>query len=181
MQIRDMQIRNAVEADLEAIVKIYNSTIAGRMVTADLEPISVDSRVSWFHAHAANTYPLWVADQGDDVVGWLSFQPFYGRPAYRATAEVSIYIAAEQRGRGYGRQLLDQAIAQRSTIGLTTLLGFIFAHNQPSLNLFASLGFQRWGYLPAIATLDGMARSLVIMGYPMYADNQGNLNFSTLD
>jgi phosphinothricin acetyltransferase len=49
-------------------------------------------------------------------------------------------------------------------LGLKTLLGFIFAHNQPSLQLFNSFGFQRWGYLPAVAELDGVERDLCIMG-----------------
>jgi L-amino acid N-acyltransferase YncA len=44
------------------------------------------------------------------------------------------------------------------------LLGFIFAHNEPSLRLFAKFGFERWGYLPKVAELDEVERDLVIMG-----------------
>jgi L-amino acid N-acyltransferase YncA len=44
------------------------------------------------------------------------------------------------------------------------LLGFIFAHNQPSLQLFEKFGFQQWGYLPQVAHLDGVERDLVIVG-----------------
>ncbi len=43
-----MNLRPATEADLPAIVAIYNATIPGRMVTADTEPVSVDSRQPWF-------------------------------------------------------------------------------------------------------------------------------------
>jgi phosphinothricin acetyltransferase len=69
---------------------------------------------------------------------------------------------------GVGRQLLTQAIYHSPSIGLKTLLGFIFAHNQPSLQLFESLGFQRWGYLPQVAELDGVERDLLIMGYRLF-------------
>ena len=65
---------------------------------------------------------------------------------------------------GPGRYLLQQAIAHAPQIGVNTLLGFIFGHNAPSLALFASLGFERWGNLPRVAVLDGVERDLVILG-----------------
>jgi phosphinothricin acetyltransferase len=98
------------------------------------------------------------------IAGWLSFQSFYGRPAYQATAEISIYVAPAYRRCGVGRQLLSQAIDRSPALGLKTLLGLIFAHNKPSLQLFDSLSFQRWGYLPKIAELSGVERDLIIMG-----------------
>ena len=154
--------------DLPAIVAIYNSTVAGREVTADLEPVGVDSRVPWFEAHAPSKRPLWVAEAVGDpaagIAGWLSFSSFYGRPAYDGTAEVSIYLDARHRGRGLGRQLLVDAMAHAPQIGVHTLLGFIFGHNQPSLALFERHGFARWALLPRVANLDGIERDLVILG-----------------
>lgn len=44
--------RNAELSDLEKIVEIYNTTVASRMVTADTEPISVESRMQWFNEHS---------------------------------------------------------------------------------------------------------------------------------
>lgn len=158
-----MQIRNAVEADLAAIVEIYNSTIPTFMVTGDTEPITVASRLSWFQRHNPH-YPLWVVEGEAAIAGWLGFQPFYGRPAYRSTAEVSVYISSLYQRQGLGQQLLDRAIATSPTLGLSTLLGFIFEHNNPSLQLFAKLGFERWGCLPRVAVLNGMERNLVIVG-----------------
>src|SRR5260221_11497585 len=105
-------IRDAVEADLPAIVAIYNATVPSRMVTADLEPVPVASRLAWFREHGPITRPLWVAEQDGALAGWLCFQSFHPRPAYRATAELSIYIAERQRRRGLGRILLDRAIAR---------------------------------------------------------------------
>jgi len=157
-------IRDATPADLPTIVAIYNAAIPGRMATADTEPVTVESRRAWFAEHRPDLRPLWVASHDGAIVGWLSFQSFYGRPAYRATAEISIYVAAGRRRTGVGRTLLARAIATAPGLGLRTLLGFVFAHNEPSLGLFAGLGFQRWGLLPRVAELDGVERDLVIVG-----------------
>lgn len=157
-------IRLATLDDLPRIVDIYNSTIAGRMVTADLEPVSVDSRLPWFHAHQPARRPLWVAEHNGEVVAWVSLSDFYGRPAYNATAEVSIYLAESVRGQGLGRYLLQYVIDTAPRFGVQTLLGFIFGHNAPSLKLFERFGFNSWAHLPEVASLDGVARDLIILG-----------------
>jgi L-amino acid N-acyltransferase YncA len=159
-----MTIRHATEVDLPAIVAIYNAAIPSRMASADLEPVSVESRLNWFRGRSPAQRPLWVAEKDGIIAGWLSFQSFYGRPAYSKTAEISIYIKPDFQKCGLGRKLLGQAIEQSPNLGLKTLIGFIFAHNQPSLNLFTTFGFQPWGHLPHIAELDGIERDLVIMG-----------------
>jgi phosphinothricin acetyltransferase len=159
-----MTIRDATEADLPAIVEIYNASIPGRMATADTEPVSVESRRGWFREHDPKRRPLWVAVEKGAIVGWLSFQSFYGRPAYYATAEVSVYVSPSKQRSGIGRALLARAIEEEPRLGLKTLLGFIFGHNDPSLRLFEGFGFQRWGILPRVAELDGVERDLVIMG-----------------
>lgn len=159
-----MQIRDAIEADLPAIVAIYNATIPCQIVTGDLEPVSVDSRLVWFHSHSADKRPLWVMESEAEIAGWLGFQSFYGRPAYDTTAELSIYVSPNFRRQGVGRLLLQQAIAKSPAFGLKTLLGFIFAQNLPSLKLFEQFGFQRWGYLPGVAEFGSDTRDLIIMG-----------------
>lgn len=159
-----VQIRHATPLDLKAIVDIYNSTVESRMVTADLEPVSIESREGWFAAHNPETHPLWVVQDEAHIAGWLSFSPFYGRPAYRHTAEVSIYLHPDFRGRGLGKVLLTEAIHHAPQLEIHTLLAFIFSHNIPSLKLFKSLGFDVHGELPNIAVLDGQERSLTLMG-----------------
>ncbi len=150
--------------DLPAIVAIYNSTIASRQVTADTEPISVESRHAWFAEHTPQRRPLWVVEEAGQVIGWLSYSNFYGRPAYAGTAELSIYLHEQARGKGLGRYFLEQAIAYAPQIGIHTLLGFIFGHNEPSLKLFEKFGFERWATMPRVATLDDIERDLIIVG-----------------
>ena len=150
--------------DLPAIVAIYNSTIASRQVTADTEPITVESRHPWFAEHAPDTRPLWVTERDGQVIGWLSYSNFYGRPAYSSTAELSIYLHEAARGKGLGRYFLTQAIAHAPSLAIHTLLGFTFGHNEPSLKLFDAFGFERWANMPRVATLDGIERDLIIVG-----------------
>jgi len=157
-------IREAQLGDLSAIVEIYNSIIPGRMVTADLDPVTVDSRVPWLQAHDPAKRPVWVMEDAGEVIAWLSFDIFYPRPAYDGTAMVAIYVAEKRRSQGLGRTLLTRAIEHAPSIGVRVLLGYIFAHNEPSLQLFAKFGFEKWAYLPGVTRLDGIDRDVVIMG-----------------
>ena len=161
----ELFFRDAALNDLPQIVEIYNSTISSRMVTADSEPVTVESRKKWFSEHTFNKRPLWVIeDPNKNIIGWISFQNFYGRPAYDFTAEISIYLDSGQRGKGIGKKALHYAIDTAKELGIKTLLGFLFAHNEPSLKLFKHFGFEEWATLPNIAVLDGMERSLKILG-----------------
>ena len=159
-----MIIRDAVEADLRAIVEIYNATIPTRIVTAEIEPTTVEARLPWFREHSSEHYPFWVAESEGRVIGWLDFKRFLPRRAYRGTAQISVYVDEEFRRRGVGQRLLEQAIARAPSLGITALVGFIFGHNEPSLKLFQRLGFERWGFFPGVAQLDGVERDLVVMG-----------------
>lgn len=163
--MEELTFRNAAIEDLPRIVEIYNSTIASRMVTADTEEISVESRYKWFYEHTPEKRPLWmIEDDNNNVVGWVSFSSFYGRPAYNGTVEISIYMDESSRGKGCGKKVLQHCIDNAGKLGVKTLLGFIFLHNEPSLKLFRHFGFEDWGTLPDVAVLDGVERTLKILG-----------------
>src|SRR5688572_25044603 len=103
--------RDATLDDLKRIVEIYNTTVASRVVTADTEPVSVESRVRWFNEHTPERRPLWVMEDDQHyMIGWVSFQSFYGRPAYNGTTEISIYLDPAIRGQGVGKQALQYAM-----------------------------------------------------------------------
>jgi len=157
-------IRDAVAADLPAIIEIYNATVPTRMVTAELEPTTVEARLPWFREHSPHEYPFWVAESDGCVIGWLDFKKFLPRCAYRGTAEISVYVDEQFRRHGVGQRLLKEAIARAPSLGITALVGLIFGHNEPSLKLFDRLGFERWGFFPAVAQLDGVKRDLVVVG-----------------
>lgn len=160
-----MTLRDALATDLDAIVAIYNASIPNNLATGDTCAVTVESRRQWFQAHCPDAYPLWVLETATgDIVGWLGFQQFYGRPAYHKTVELSIYIAPSHQGQGLGKYLLKTAIAKSPQLGLKTLVGYIFAHNQASVRLFKDQGFEQWGLLPQVAELGNQERDLLILG-----------------
>jgi phosphinothricin acetyltransferase len=156
--------RTAQAADLPAIVAIYNATIASRLATADLEPVSVASRERWFADHQKPHRPLWVHERGGEIAAWLSLGSFYGRPAYDGTAELSVYVHERHRRHGIAAAFIAEARRAAPGLGIHTLLGFSFGHNAPSLALFERAGYTRWGTLPRVAVLDGRECDLVLLG-----------------
>ena len=157
-------VRPAVEADLLQIVGIYNASIPGRKATADKEKITVADRIEWFRNRDQKHRPIWVLEFNNEIAAWISLQSFYGRPAYHQTAEVSVYVAQQHQGKGFGALLLKQMIDKCPELGVKTLLGFVFSHNEPCLQMNKKLGFERWGFLPEVAELDGKKYDLVIDG-----------------
>ena len=157
-------LRDAIEADLPAIVEIHNAAIATRISTAQLEPVTVEGRREWFRAHSPVQYPIWVAELDGAIAGWLSFAEFLPRWAYRGTAEVSLYISERFQRRGIGLKLLHRAIARGPRLGMHSVVGLIFSRNKPSIELFRAAGFERWGFLPGVARVDQIPRDLTIFG-----------------
>lgn len=158
-----MIVRLATDADLPAIVAIYNAAIPGRTATADTEAVTVESRRDWFAEHTPDHRPLWVAEVKGEVVAWVGLSSFYGgRPAYNATAEVSMYIAPAHQSKGLGVELLEHVIAECPRLGITTLLAMYFDHNEASRRLCAKLAFEPCGHLERIANLDDSIRGLII-------------------
>ena len=103
----DLIIRDALESDLPTIIEIYNATVPTRMVTAELEPTTVEVRLPWFREHSPDQHPFWVMEANGRVIGWLDFKKFLPRSAYRGTAEVSVYVDENFRLRGVARRLLE--------------------------------------------------------------------------
>jgi phosphinothricin acetyltransferase len=157
-------IRDAVDADLPRIVEIYNASIPSRLATADTEPVTIESRHAWFATRDPQRRPFWVLERDGAILAWIRLSSFYGRPAYEATAEVSLYVAPEAQGQGLGPRLFQEMIRRCPDFGVTTLLSFVFGHNEPSLKMNRKLGFEQWGLLPQVAELDGIKRDLVILG-----------------
>lgn len=161
---RQDEMRLATEEDLPAIVAIYNTAVPTRESTADTVEATVESKLDWFRQHEHDRRPLLVHEHDGRTVAWVSFQSFYGRPAYNHTAEISIYIMPGERGKGLGRRLLTEALGMTRKLTIKTVLGFVFSHNEPSIRLFRSCGFEEWGRLPDVAEMDGREYGLSILG-----------------
>ncbi|SCB98335.1 GNAT family N-acetyltransferase [Gilliamella intestini] len=155
---------DATLEDLSFIVDVYNSTIAGRQVTADTVPVSVESRLEWFYQHNPKNRPIWLIKYQDRPCGWISLSSFYGRPAFYKTVEISLYLHQDFRGKKIGQFMVDKIEQFAKQAGIEAIFSYVFRHNLPSVNLFKKMQYQQWGLLPKIAELDNVQRDLVILG-----------------
>jgi len=147
--IEGIIVRDAIEADLSAIVEIHNAAIASGISTAQLERVTVKGRREWLRAHSPAQYPIWVAELGGAIAGWLSFREFLPRCAYRGTVEVSVYVHETFRRRGIGRRLLQQAIARGPQLEMHSLVGLIFSTMNQVSRSFALPVSNAGGSFPA--------------------------------
>jgi phosphinothricin acetyltransferase len=159
----NLHVRDAVEADLPAIVAIYNQSIPGGWSTADTRPLTVADRLEWFRRFDPARRPLWVAELDGAIVAWISLSSFYhDRPAYNATAEVSLYIATDHQNQGLGSILLQRLIDRCPDFGVSNLIGMHFDHNEATRRLNERFGFEQAGHLTDIAEVHGQKRGLLI-------------------
>ncbi len=157
-------IRDATEADLGGILAIYNEAIPRRIATADLEPQTIEARRAWYANRDLRTRPVLVAVDDQGIIAWGAFTNFKERVAYAPTAEISVYVANRAAGRGVGRGMLDALLSRATACGIDRILALCFSHNEASLRLFRSRGFTEWGALPDVCELDGVRRSVTILG-----------------
>lgn len=162
-------IREAVQADLPAIVAIYNSSIDTRLSTADLTPVSVAERQAWFDAHGGTRPLLVLVNERNEILAWGSFSDYYPRHAYHISAEISVYVRRDMHGVGMGKDLVRYMLERAPALGIRNVLAVIFGHNHASLRLFYGFGFQEWGRLPQVCDLDGTLADVLILGKKVMA------------
>jgi L-amino acid N-acyltransferase YncA len=149
-------IRIASEDDLPAIVDIYNQAIALRSVTADLTPVSVESRKIWLREHTPVKYPVFVAENKSVVTGWCSLSPYRpGRLALRHTAEISFFIHEDFRKKGVGTSLVAHTIRHCPHLEIKTIFAIVLDINTASVGFLNKFGFEQWGHMPNVADFDG--------------------------
>jgi L-amino acid N-acyltransferase YncA len=152
----DIKIRIAAASDLPAITEIYNQAVTLGSATADISPVSTESRETWLREHAPDQHPVFVAESENRVLGWCSLSPYRpGRMALRHTAEISYYIDERFRGKGVGSFLITCAIGRCAKLGIKTIFAIILDINRGSTRILEKFGFEQWGYLPGVADFEG--------------------------
>jgi len=131
-------------ADADAIRQIYNLEVANSLATLDLVPRTAEEQAIWMAAHSG-VYPVIVADDGTEVVGFASLSPYRPRPGYATAVEDSIYVAAPHRGHGVGRALLNEAIVAARTHGFHSVIARVGAAQEASVALHRACGFDLVG------------------------------------
>ena len=143
-------VRLATAQDLPAINDIYNYYVPRSTCTYQLEPETIEDRVAWFQAHDPQRYPVTVAEQGGEVVGWGALSKFRERAAYAPTVEGSVYIRHDRHRQGLGRLILLDLIERARSAGFHSLIGGVDAEQSASIALQESLGFQRVAHLKQV-------------------------------
>jgi len=141
-----VEVRAAIEDDLEALNEIYNQYIAETHYTFDLEPYTMDARREWF-SHYAGTgrYRLLVALHDDWVIGYASSSRFRIRAAYAPSIETSIYLAPEAVGRGAGTRLYGELFKALEGEDVHRAFAGVSLPNPASVALHERFGFKRVG------------------------------------
>ena len=138
-----MIVRPAERADLPAILEIYNEVVAHSTAIYVFDASTLEERSEWFESRRRSGYPVLVAAEGAEVLGFSSFGDFRAPPGYLHTVEHSVHVRAGRRRRGVGRALVCALIPLARGLGKHVLIGGIDAENEASLALHESLGFER--------------------------------------
>jgi L-amino acid N-acyltransferase YncA len=137
-----IEIRPAERADLDAMLAIYNDAITNTTAVYDYQPRATELQRQWFEAKQAQRLPVFVAQEGEIVIGFGSFGPFRPWPAYQYTVENSLYVDSAHRRKGAGAALLDSLLHAAQIAGYHAMVAGIDATNEASLALHRRAGFQ---------------------------------------
>ena len=155
-------IRSARREDLEAITQIYNEAIRTTTATFDTDPKTLDEQKAWFENHGPK-YPILVAEQNGIVSGWASLSKWSDRCAYSDTAEISLYVKEEFRGKGVGKKLLEALTQEGGKRGLHTVIARIVADNHISIHLHEGVAFEHVGIMREVGRKFGKLLDVDLM------------------
>ena len=153
-----MKIIPIYEEHYPAVSAIYAEGIATGKATFETK---VPSWETWDKSHL-KTCRIAVSVE-DQIIGWAALSPVSSRCVYSGVAELSIYVAANARGQGVGKLLLNKLILESEANGLWTLQAGIFRNNKASVALHEKCGFRMIGYRERIGKLGDQWMDNVLM------------------
>ena len=157
-------IRDALPEDLPGILAIYNDAVLNTTAIWNEQPVNLDNRQAWYASRQTQAYPILVAvDAAGEVLGYSSFgdwRPFEG---FRHTVEHSVYVRADQRGKGLGPKLMSALIERARTCDKHMMVAAIESGNAASIALHERLGFAATGQMPQVGTKFGRWLDLTFM------------------
>lgn len=156
-------LRPARDGDLPGILAIYNDAVLNTTAIWNDTPADLANRTSWFADRRAKSYPVLVAAEGEQVLGYASFGDFRPFEGFRISVEHSVYVAAAARGHGLGARLVEALFDPARALGKQVMIGGITGGNEASLALHARLGFTQTGLMPGIGIKFGKRLDLVFV------------------
>lgn len=134
-------VRPATENDLPQILDIYNEAVANTTASYDYEPHTLAMRKEWYDDKIKKGFPVFVAEQNNEILGYSNLGSFRDKEGYKYTAENSVYVKAGCRGKGIGKLLLAPLITSAKQMGLHVIVAGIDADNTTSIHLHKQFGF----------------------------------------
>jgi len=158
-----MLIRDASPADLGALRDIYNDAVLNTTAIWNEVAIDLDNRRAWLELRAQQGVPVLVAEDAGEVVGYASYGPWRAFDGFRETVEHSVYVRADQRGKGVGPQLMQALVDRARAQGLHVMVAAIESGNAASIRLHERLGFATTGQMPQVGQKFGRWLDLTFM------------------
>ena len=152
----DLGLRPLLAEDWPAVRAIFVDGIRSGLASFETEA------PTWEEWDAAHTLRF-VAHSGATVVGWAAAGAVSSRWCYRGVVESSVYVAKDVRGRGVGRAVMEELIAEAERGGIWTIQTSIFPENDASVVLHERLGFRVVGVRKRIGKRDGLWRDTLLM------------------
>lgn len=156
-------IRPMAEADLSAILAIYNDAVANTTAIWNDRLSDLAGRRAWWLERTGAGFPIVVAAEGDAVLGYATFGPFRPHDGYRPTVEHSVYVAEAARGNGLGKALIAALFPLARAMGKRVMIGAVTEGNDASIRLHETLGFFEAARLKHIGEKFGRPLTLVLM------------------
>jgi phosphinothricin acetyltransferase len=157
-------IRPSQTEDIPAIAAIYSHHVLVGTGSFETEPPSPSEMLNRRADVLAKGLPYLVAVEGTAVLGFAYCNWFKPRPAYRFSAEDSVYLAPDAQGRGLGRSLLTELASQAENVGVRKLIAVIGdSANDGSIALHRSVGFAHVGILKSCGWKFDQWRDVVMM------------------
>ncbi|HWM70431.1 MAG TPA: GNAT family N-acetyltransferase [Steroidobacteraceae bacterium] len=148
-----MRIRDATDADVPAILTIYNDVVTNTTAIYDERPSTLEERQAWFDGRRSKNFPVLVGELNGEVVGFSTFGEWRSRWGYRYTVEHSVHVRADCRGKGFGRKLIEVLFPRAVALGMHTMIGHIDSAATASLRLHEKLGFKMVGTFREVGRL----------------------------
>lgn len=169
-----MIVRSATLNDAPAVAALYGHHVLHGTGTFEEEAPSPDDVAGRMKAVLDLGFPWLVVEVDGRIVAYAYAGPYHRRSAYRYTAEDSVYVADEERGKGYGRAALAAVINACEAMGLRRILAVIGdSQNEGSIGLHRALGFSFCGTLPGVGYKAGQWLDVVFMQLPLNGGDEG--------
>jgi phosphinothricin acetyltransferase len=137
-----ISIRDATENDLPGMLEIYNEIILNTTAVWQYDPHTLEMRKEWFAIKKQLGHPVFVAEQQGVILGFSTFGPFRQWQGYRFTVENSVYVAADYRGWGISKLLMQILIDAARELNVHAIVAGIEASNEASIALHEKFGFK---------------------------------------